>query len=193
MTDNESQKTIIARREGFVVVDAGPGTGKTHTVTARCMEILRDGLKGQKRRVAMLTFTKNAAAEMQERLIGRATKDYMDGIEQKPAAEQFRLREEYKRIVTSIREMFVGTFDSFCLSIVKRSPGTISRFFRFDEELTSSASTTENETINRVFFRRFISEWLEEYGSDGKTVHETKTFPEGEPTEAPADAEKPAA
>ncbi len=166
MTENESQKMIIDRREGFVVADAGPGTGKTHTVTARCMEILRDGLKGPKRRTAMLTFTRNAAAEMQERLIGKATVDYMTGIDEKPPAEKARLMDEYKRIVSSIRDMFVGTFDSFCLSIVKKSPGTVSRFFRFDEELTSSATTTENETLNRVFFRRFISEWLEDHGNE---------------------------
>ena len=163
--NNESQDRIVARREGFVVVDAGPGTGKTHTVTSRCMEILRDGLKGEKRRVAMLTFTRNAAAEMQERLIGRATSDYMTGIDSLPETEQRARKDEYRRIVSAIRDMFIGTFDSFCLNIVKKAPGTVSRFFRFEEELTSSASTTENETINRVFFRRFISEWLEEYGS----------------------------
>ena len=46
MTDdkrpNEEQQRIIDAREGFVVADAGPGTGKTFTMVKRYVSIVTE-------------------------------------------------------------------------------------------------------------------------------------------------------
>lgn len=69
MSYDHSQQELIKSLDGFVVADAGPGTGKTHTVIGRSVEILRKCIEN-KERMAMLTFTRNAAAEMEKRLMG---------------------------------------------------------------------------------------------------------------------------
>ena len=37
---NDTQKRIAELTEGMVVVDAGPGTGKTHTIVQRYVNIV---------------------------------------------------------------------------------------------------------------------------------------------------------
>jgi len=64
---NAQQKKAVDTIEGPVMVVAGPGTGKTHTVAIRTANILR---KTQMRpsNILCLTFSVNAATEMRERL-----------------------------------------------------------------------------------------------------------------------------
>ena len=68
MIKDESQEAIINCTEGMVVVDAGPGTGKTQTVVKRCLNLIRRDDVG-KDDIVMLTFTRNAAEEMRGRLM----------------------------------------------------------------------------------------------------------------------------
>ena len=144
---NPRQKEIAEELEGMIVVDAGPGTGKTHTIVDRFMNILRKE-KITVRDVLLLTFTRNAAGEMEERIRSR-----LAGSD---------LSKTSKFLQTS-------TFDSFCHSIVMESPDTVSRFFRMEEVLTRGAGLIENETLNleyfNDFFDRFMNERAEEYGT----------------------------
>ena len=159
MSEDVSQKAIIDRTEGMIVVDAGPGTGKTKTVVSRCINLLRKG--AGKDDIVMLTFTRNAAEEMRTRLV-KAVSD-LRFMENGGGFDD----ETYRKMVTAAEGMRIQTFDSFCLSVVKSSPGTIGRFFRFDkEELTRSADITENESVNRVYFRRFLDRFLAEHASE---------------------------
>lgn len=90
---NESQKRAVHYDAGHLLIAAGPGTGKTHTLTyriARTAERLQDG-----RQILAVTFTNKAAEEMRQRLSSRF-----------PGA--------CGRIV-------VGTFHSFCLSCLRES------------------------------------------------------------------------
>lgn len=160
MTNDESQDAIVENTEGMMVVDAGPGTGKTHTVIRRCLGLLRRKDIG-KDDVVMLTFTRNAAEEMRDRLMQGISDLYFgkdgDSIDE----------ETYKRMTLTAEGMKVQTFDSYCLGIVKSSPGHISKFFRFDKEaLTHSTSIVENESVNRTYFRRFLDHFLDVHGKD---------------------------
>ncbi|MCL2032618.1 MAG: UvrD-helicase domain-containing protein [Methanomassiliicoccaceae archaeon] len=143
---NPSQKAIADELEGMIVVDAGPGTGKTHTIVERFLNILSKEDVGTKD-VLLLTFTRNAASEMEERIRNR-----MAGTE---------LSRSSKFIQTS-------TFDSFCYSVVMESPDTVSRFFRMSEVLTRGAALVENETLNLEYFTDFFDRFMisrpEEYG-----------------------------
>ncbi|MBI5802275.1 MAG: UvrD-helicase domain-containing protein, partial [Verrucomicrobia bacterium] len=60
-----AQASAIAAR-GNVLVIAGAGTGKTHTLVERCLQLLRDGASLDQ--MLMVTFTEAAAAEMRARL-----------------------------------------------------------------------------------------------------------------------------
>lgn len=53
--------------DGPVLISAGPGTGKTKTLTARILHLIQSG-KAKPHEILALTFTKKAAQEMQERI-----------------------------------------------------------------------------------------------------------------------------
>lgn len=65
MKYNEAQKTAIAHREGPMLVLAGPGSGKTTVITRRILELIKSGIAPGN--ILVITFTKAAAMEMQER------------------------------------------------------------------------------------------------------------------------------
>ena len=68
--DNLNSNQLIAAQwnEGPLLVLAGPGSGKTATLTARVARLIEQG-QDESFRVLCLTFTRKAAAEMRERLL----------------------------------------------------------------------------------------------------------------------------
>lgn len=141
---NDSQKKIaVDNLEGMIVVDAGPGTGKTSTIVARYCNILLKDVRPSD--VVLLTFTRNAAAEMEER-----TKTMLSEIGKADKSGELR----------------TSTFDSFCFSVVMESPESVSRFFDMKERLTRGASTVENDTLNKTYFSDFMDRFLADRGED---------------------------
>lgn len=64
---NDGQQQAIAAGPEPVLVLAGPGTGKTRTLIGRITSLLQQGIRA--RNILALTFTRRAAAEMEERLV----------------------------------------------------------------------------------------------------------------------------
>jgi superfamily I DNA/RNA helicase len=91
-TPNEEQIEAAAHRGLAYLLEAGPGTGKTQTLTARVEGLLND--KVDPRRILLLTFSNKAAGEMAER-IARKDKD-------------------------AAAAMWIGTFHAFGLDIIRR-------------------------------------------------------------------------
>lgn len=65
---NPNQRAAAQWNEGPLLVLAGPGSGKTATLTARVARLVQQGLD-ESFRILCLTFTRKAAAEMRERLL----------------------------------------------------------------------------------------------------------------------------
>lgn len=63
---NKAQVLAVRQGPGPVLVLAGPGTGKTHTLIARIRHLLQDG--ADPARIVAVTFTRRAAQEMRRRL-----------------------------------------------------------------------------------------------------------------------------
>lgn len=94
---NEGQRRAIAAAEGPVLITAGPGTGKTYTLVQRAIYLIEEcGVKPES--IFIATFTEKAAKE----LITRITNELSN-----------------RGIVANINEMYIGTFHSICLRILK--------------------------------------------------------------------------
>jgi len=66
---NKAQKEAVDTVEGPVLVIAGPGTGKTHILTLRAANILKE-TQATPKSILALTFTESAARTIRERLNG---------------------------------------------------------------------------------------------------------------------------
>ncbi|WP_319522726.1 UvrD-helicase domain-containing protein [uncultured Desulfosarcina sp.] len=63
---NSEQQAAVAYSDGPLMIIAGPGTGKTRTLTQKIARLVQNGGDGQ--RILAVTFTNKAATEMQDRL-----------------------------------------------------------------------------------------------------------------------------
>jgi DNA helicase II / ATP-dependent DNA helicase PcrA len=87
---NESQWQAVRHTGSHLLITAGPGTGKTHTLTHRIVHLI-PSLKANEKILA-ITFTNKAARQMQDRLMAL-------GVRQS--------------------HLFIGTFHSFCLKLLR--------------------------------------------------------------------------
>lgn len=96
---NDAQRNAIETTNGPVLITAGPGTGKTFTLVKRVIYLIQEcGVRPDEIMVA--TFTEKAAKE----LVTRITNEL-----------------EACGISVNMAEMYVGTFHSLCLRILKEN------------------------------------------------------------------------
>lgn len=91
---NAEQKLAVTTTDGSVLVLSGAGTGKTRVLTARVAHILYNGL-ARPWEILALTFTNKAANEMRFRVAS------------------------YKEIAHLCGDLWMGTFHSMCLRILR--------------------------------------------------------------------------
>ncbi|MBR3739147.1 MAG: DNA helicase PcrA [Clostridia bacterium] len=89
---NPMQKKAVEMLEGPVLILAGAGSGKTRTLTYRIANLIDHGVKPW--HILALTFTNKAARQMRERV--------------------------EKLVGTDARDMWIGTFHSICVRILRR-------------------------------------------------------------------------
>lgn len=89
---SQKQQQIVNHKSGALLVEAGPGSGKTRVLTERIKVLLSSSRRGK---VLALTFSNLAADEMKERL-----------------SEDHEFEEQLDRVTT-------GTIHSFCLDLVQ--------------------------------------------------------------------------
>ena len=131
-----NQKKLMEEFEGIHVVDAGPGTGKTTTVVGRYVSMLKKGIPAKS--ILMLTFTDNAAMEMEKRI-----------------KEELRATGD-KELIGKTKDVLAMTFDSFCHSIVAENAQQVNRPFGIKHKLTSAATISTNKSLNRKHFKMFF-------------------------------------
>ena len=87
---NPSQETAVKTCEGFQLILAGPGSGKTRVITEKILHLIDKGIPAGQ--ILALTFSDKAASEMSERI---------ENVRPHPG-------------------LAIHTFHSFCLDILKR-------------------------------------------------------------------------
>lgn len=125
---NEAQKEAIITTEGPVLVLAGPGTGKTHTLVKRIAYLLLDKhVKPSQLFVA--TFTDKAAKELVTRLSNELPDDF----------------------VFNPDEMYLGTFHSLCLRLIREYADV--------SDLPKSFKTVESSTLDYLLLTNLDVFW----------------------------------
>lgn len=94
---NEAQQAAISTVNGPVLITAGPGTGKTFTLVQRAIYLIEEcGVVPEN--ILIATFTEKAAKELLTRITNEFAK---------------------RNISVNINEMYLGTFHSLCLRIIR--------------------------------------------------------------------------
>lgn len=151
-TLNEEQRQAVLSNKKNTLIIASAGTGKTSTIIARVVKLLKDGVKPNE--IVLLTFTQKAGQEMLERLEKYFSQDI-------------------------VGEIFAGTFHSYGAKLLKKlnidrklkTPKEIMLFFdyiieQFEDEKSENFQSSktildyiylyENTNENEDF-----STWLE--------------------------------
>ena len=75
---NEKQRAIVSHQQGPLLIIAGPGSGKTQSLTLRALNLLLCG-HARPDELILCTYTEKAAYEMQDRIIDMAKKTQYSG------------------------------------------------------------------------------------------------------------------
>ena len=94
-----------------VVLEASAGTGKTSVLVTRYLNLLRAGVDPLN--VLAITFTRQAAAEMRERIVEELKQD---------AARSRAGEARWRELRDRLGEITISTIDAFCLSLLREFP-----------------------------------------------------------------------
>ncbi len=95
---NENQLKAVQTIEGPLLLIAGPGSGKTHTLVERVIYLLEKGIEPYN--ILISTFTEKASLELITRISNRVKE---------------------KNLMLNINEIYIGTIHSICLRIIKEN------------------------------------------------------------------------
>jgi ATP-dependent helicase/nuclease subunit A len=128
-------------------LSANAGSGKTRVLTDRVARLLVHGVDPQN--ILCLTYTKAAAAEMHNRLLGRlgawallddsALRDALSGIGAGVPEDLGRARTLFARALEAPGGLKIQTIHAFCAAILRRFPleaGVPPQFIEIDEDQT---------------------------------------------------------
>ncbi|XGI84766.1 UvrD-helicase domain-containing protein (plasmid) [Halorutilales archaeon Cl-col2-1] len=134
-TPNQRQQQLINETEGIYLVDAGPGTGKTFTITRRYANIVNQS-EVDPEDILLVTFTRSAAAEMKERIVEHS---------------DYRMRE--------LADAPIRTFHSHCHDILREHGYSAPTHLGIDGRITGSTRIIEDELIEAELFREFFGQF----------------------------------
>lgn len=140
---NEAQRDAINSTNGLVLITAGPGTGKTFTLVKRAVYLIQEcGVKPEQ--IMMATFTEKAAKELITRITNELAK---------------------RDISVNVNEMYIGTFHSLCLRIIKEHL----EFTRLKRNYRLLDAFDQKYLVFRNFYKFKNINGIEELLSQGST------------------------
>lgn len=175
--DVEARVKIASLLDRSFFVEAGAGSGKTHSLVDRMTALVCEG--GVKvENIAAITFTRKAAAELKEKFQIRLERAAELGDAENGAAQKAR------EALLSFDKAFLGTIHSFCGKLLRERPveaGVDPAFVEMEEE--------ENRIHAEAFWTRYVEKasaespgeisWMESKGIEPfslKDVFLTRTL-----------------
>ncbi|MFP4590895.1 MAG: UvrD-helicase domain-containing protein [Halobacteriales archaeon] len=136
---NDAQRRLIRGTEGIYLVDAGPGTGKTFALTRRYVEIVdQPGVAPED--VLLVTFTRNAASEMKERVVTRSS---------------YGMR--------ALRDAPIQTFHSRAHDVLLEHGFDAPTHLGIDDRITRGTRVVEDDLIERAEFGTFLDRFTDDH------------------------------
>jgi ATP-dependent helicase/nuclease subunit A len=114
LPDQAARKLIKEALDSNILVEAAAGTGKTASMVARMVEILRTGMCKNIRSMAAVTFTRKASAELRSR--------FRIKLEEAVREEKSQAEDNLYRALLNIEQCFIGTIHSFCGRLLRERP-----------------------------------------------------------------------
>lgn len=159
---NKKQRQAVLDNNKRVLVLAGAGSGKTKTLIQKIMYLIAEKQVSPKHILA-ITFTRNAANEMMDRLILMADTDgtYKQIISNKKLTrkEKNKKRREYIKKYAWLNSITVKTFHSLCNQILRSSGNSefdtkfkilMDAVFDADQSSRQIARETTEEIIHKL-------------------------------------------
>lgn len=127
---NPSQRRAVTHADGHLIIIAGPGTGKTHTLVHRILHLQQSGETA--RSMLAITFTNKAAEEMRQRL--------------------------QERMGNMAEELTIGTFHAFCLVLLREHAGERQSWEIIDDERRKTIAQELWPEANAAEHSRWLEE-----------------------------------
>jgi DNA helicase IV len=159
---NKNQRRAVLDENKRVLVLAGAGSGKTKTLIQKVMYLIAEKQVSPKNILA-ITFTRNAANEMMDRLILMADEDgtYQQILSNKKHSfkERNRKRREYIKKYSWLNSITVKTFHGLCNQLLRSRGGSefdtkykilMDTVFDADQSSRQIARETTEEIIHKL-------------------------------------------
>jgi len=138
---NDQQKSAVYPKNGILLVLAGAGSGKTRVITYRIINLILNH-EVEAENIVALTFTNKAALEMKERVI------------------TFFNSNSFNK---DISKLYVGTFHSYCLKLLKTYGPQFLRLDKFniidgvDQEKIVRSIINEKNLAKRITIKQALN------------------------------------
>ncbi len=147
---SENQRLAATERQRNVIVTAGAGSGKTHTLVARYLSLLNDGYTPEE--IAAITFTEKASREMKSRVRNKLTDIAQSCIDPEE-------RKKWLDRLTAMDSARIGTIHSLCSQILKSS---------FAEAGIDPDFSVLDENHCAMIKAQIVEDWLESMAEQEK-------------------------
>lgn len=162
----DQQQRAVSTVDQNVLVSAGAGSGKTHVLVERYVEILRRSPLISLGHIIAVTFTRKAASEMRSRLKAKFL-----SLSKDPAEVEGGNFMRWVKCLSEVDSARIGTIHSLCESIIRAYPADSG----IDPEFESLDELTKSELVEEAVsesLRDVIAEFEGGGTSDGESSWE---------------------
>lgn len=158
----QQQEEAITVRGRSVIVSAAAGSGKTATLVERLLRILSDPVEQVRAdSIIVVTFTKDAAAQMKRLLIERLTKELQD-LSSSADTERYAWLSRQRLLLGSAK---ISTIHSFCFDLIREHADMIGISPQFGIATPAQESLYRSRAIAQV-----SAQWAVQREADLKTL-----------------------
>lgn len=158
MSLTKEQQLAVESIDKSVLVSAGAGSGKTHVLVERFLEILRRNSKLSVGNIIAVTYTHKAADEMRSRL-----KERMESLSK---SEEGSAGKRWQECLAELDGAKIGTIHSLCQSILRSFP---------EEAIVDPAFSVLDEMEGAELLNESLEEVLYESVAASAEIHDFLT------------------